>query len=271
MADEVDDAVPDSSRAPAFQFYPKDFLADERVRLMSLAERGAYITLICHCWSEGTIPADVATLARVIGTPETALRKLWPAVAPCFRPAAHDAGRLVHPRLEREIKKQRAFRRKQAENGRKGGRPHNPNKPNPNPSLSPRANQSPSSDLVLSESGSVFQTHVNERVRVFPPPRDKSPSEVSDDVAERAGRFCERYADLYAELRKGARYLGKPSLDFQEALQLVGTWDDRRLEQIARLFLTTDHDFAEKGSRTMAQFRSMASWCDSKLVEAGIA
>lgn len=268
----IDMADSDSTtgRAPAFQFYPKDFLSDERVRLMSLAERGAYITLICQCWSEGTIPADVAKMAKVIGTPEAPFRKLWPAIATCFKPATNDATRLVHPRLERELKKQRAFRRRQADNGRKGGRPPHVGKPNPNPSLSTRANQSPSSDLVLSGSESGSQTHVSERVRAFPP-REKGPSEVSDDIAERAGRFCERYAELYAKHRKGARYLGKPTLDFQEALQLVATWPDARLDQIATVFLTTDHEFAEKGSRTMAQFRSLASWCDSRLVEAGIA
>ena len=107
--------------------------------------------------------------------------------------------------------------------------------------------------------------------KTVPIRRDLSPSEVSDDTAERAGRFCERYAELYAQCRKGARYVGRPALDFQEALTLVGTWSDARLEQLARAFLTTDHEFAEKGSRTMAQFRAMASWCDSQLIEAGIA
>lgn len=104
-----------------------------------------------------------------------------------------------------------------------------------------------------------------------PVPRDPSPSEVSNEVAERAGRFCERYADLYVKHRKGARYVAKPALDFQEALQLCQVWPDDRLDKLAQVFLTTDHDFAERGSRTMAQFRSMASWCDSRLVEAGIA
>ena len=94
----------------------------------------------------------------------------------------------------------------------------------------------------------------------------------ADSVEMRAGRFCqETYPSLYEKHRKGARYVSKPHLDFQEALELCRVWDDARLEQVATVFLTTDHEFAEKGSRTMAQFRAMASWCDSKLVEAGIA
>lgn len=94
----------------------------------------------------------------------------------------------------------------------------------------------------------------------------------ADSVEMRAGRFCrEIYPVLYAKHRKGARYVSRPTLDFQEALELCRVWDDERLAKIAAVFLTTDHEFAEKGSRTMAQFRSMASWCDSRLVEAGIA
>lgn len=119
--------------------------------------------------------------------------------------------------------------------------------------------------------GSSQTVQAFQKVSTVRQPRVLTPSEVSDEIAERAGRFCERYADLYAKHRKGARYLGKPTLDFQEALQLVATWDDQRLDKIATVFLTTDHEFAEKGSRTMAQFRAMASWCDSRLIEAGVA
>ena len=87
----------------------------------------------------------------------------------------------------------------------------------------------------------------------------------------RAGRFCQEiYPALYAKYRHGARYVGKPHMDFQEALQLCQTWPDDRLEKIATVFLTTDHEFAEKGSRTMAQFRSLASWCDNRLREKGL-
>jgi hypothetical protein len=96
------------------------------------------------------------------------------------------------------------------------------------------------------------------------------PSEAGEALADRAGRFCERYAELYTEHRHGARYHNKPSLDFVEALGLVETWDDARLEQLAVAFLTTDEAFCRNGSGTIAQFRSRASWCDTKLREAGL-
>lgn len=106
-----------AEKAPAFQFYPKDFLMDGNVAGMTLAERGAYITLICLCWQEHSIPADLTRLARMVGEPPAVFRRIWPALRPCFR-ASPDRGRLVHPRLEREREKQEAFRLRQSAAGR---------------------------------------------------------------------------------------------------------------------------------------------------------
>ena len=95
---------------------------------------------------------------------------------------------------------------------------------------------------------------------------------AAETVEMRAGHFVTvTYPALYQKYRKGARYVSKPTFDFMEAVELCRVWDDARLEKIATVFLTTDHQFAENGSRTMAQLRALASWCDSKLVEAGIA
>lgn len=99
---------------------------------------------------------------------------------------------------------------------------------------------------------------------------DLQPSHATPEQGARAARFCERYAELYAEHRKGARYYAKPSLDYVEALGLVSTWDDARLEQLVEAFLTTDEPWCRNGSGTIAQFRARASWCDAKLREAGL-
>jgi hypothetical protein len=102
------------------------------------------------------------------------------------------------------------------------------------------------------------------------------PSSFSEDLRERAGRFCERYAELHEKHCKGAKYLGGfksglggTSFDFQEALALVQTWDDARLDKLAHAFLVTDDEWVASGSRTLARFRSRASWCDERLRERG--
>lgn len=85
-------------KAPAFQFYAADWLADEDVRAMSLAERGAYIDLLAFCWREGSIPDDIDRCARLLGCASKEMRAVWATVRERF--AEGDAGRLVSKRME---------------------------------------------------------------------------------------------------------------------------------------------------------------------------
>ncbi len=138
-------AGPKSSKSPAFQYYPKDFLTDSNVLAMSLTEIGAYWKLISICWIDDTLPTSTAALARLVGVPHAHFSRLWPALAPCFK---EKSGRLIHPRLERERAAQAAYRAKQSGNGKLGGRPkkHNPEKPTASSGLSQiEANESSSS------------------------------------------------------------------------------------------------------------------------------
>lgn len=94
---------------------------DGNVAAMTLAERGAYITLLCECWTEGSIAADVGALARRCHVSKVAFSRLWPALEPCFVPVYGD--RLIQPRIERERQKQETYRAMKAAAGRQGGRP----------------------------------------------------------------------------------------------------------------------------------------------------
>ncbi len=104
--------------APAFQFYPKDFLTDTNVVVMTLQELGAYIRLLCLCWLDRSLPTDMETLARLCRVSPACMTKLWPALAPCFRVVE---GRLIQPRIERERQKQETWRALKAAAGQKGG------------------------------------------------------------------------------------------------------------------------------------------------------
>lgn len=105
-------------RAPAFQFYPKDFLTDGNVAGMSLQERGAYISLLCLCWLERSLPDDIGRLANLVGVPRSSMVRLWPAIGRCFRTSPTDQARLIHPRLEAERRKQDEYRRRQSDAGK---------------------------------------------------------------------------------------------------------------------------------------------------------
>ena len=222
---------------------------------------------MCLCWTEGTIPSDLLRLARLCEVPVRVFRHLWPGRAPCVQVRG---GGLFNPRLERERKKQAAHRDERSDSGKRGA--------------AKRWESHPASEVA---SHALAITPVNGLAIVQPMAKHSSSSSSSssssfkerahvrasdeDALSQRAGLFVrETYPALYEKFRNGAKYVGKPNLDYLEAMELCRTWDDARLAKIAQVFMTTDHEFAEKGSRTMAQFRSLASWCDSRLREHGL-
>lgn len=262
--------------APAFQFYPKDFLSDSHVVAMTMTERGVYITLLCLCWMEGSVPVSAATLARLCGLSMPTFERLWPALEPCF---TNVDGRWVQPRIERERRKQATYRTMKSEAGKQGGRPKADGKQKlirgqthgKQQLTRSQANESPpsSSPIFVSDLQSPKEEREKkERVSL---------SAVADpflqeEITERAGAFVRTYEALYPECLHGARYAVKPARDYASAVTLCTTWrDDARLLKLARIFLTTDHQFAAEGSRTITQFLALASWCDARLaaVETG--
>jgi len=101
--------------SPAFQFYPQDFLSSPKVRHMSCAARGAYITLLCDCWLEGSLELDLAALACRVGMGIEEFTAIWRgALGRCFDEVD---GRYVNPRMEREREIAEAFRAKMSEAG----------------------------------------------------------------------------------------------------------------------------------------------------------
>lgn len=134
--------------SPAFQFYPRDWLSDPNVCLLSYEQEGWYIHLICHCWMEGHIPADAHQVGRILGFRDHDIAGLEECqlldrfnkrqddirelLDLCFVPEAQlENGEaqlqaqlqyLVHPRVERERKAQLERRKERSNSGRRGGK-----------------------------------------------------------------------------------------------------------------------------------------------------
>ena len=83
-------------------FYVDDFLNDESVILMTLAERGAYVTLLAHQWKEGSIPSDKHSLARIMRVDSDEFDAVWQNVKQRFVEHQTAKKRLVNPRLDDE-------------------------------------------------------------------------------------------------------------------------------------------------------------------------
>ncbi len=105
-------------KTPAFQFYPADYLADMRVRMLSFAARGLYVDLLCYCWREGWIPADSSAIAQLSGCHDPAIVEACIAL---FEPGK-EPGKLIHKRLEDERAKQEKHRLERKEAGAKGAK-----------------------------------------------------------------------------------------------------------------------------------------------------
>ena len=108
-------------KAPAFQLYAKEFLQDEAVIAMELDAVGAYIILLCHQWTEGSIPADPALLARICRTTTERIEEIWPQLEGKFsRKESHNKKRLVNRKLELIRKEKNNFNASQTQHGLNG-------------------------------------------------------------------------------------------------------------------------------------------------------
>lgn len=65
------------ARLEWFKFYPGRWRGSRRVALMTPAQKGVYMDLLCMAWEEGSIPDDPAELAFHLRLPLKVFRPLW--------------------------------------------------------------------------------------------------------------------------------------------------------------------------------------------------
>jgi uncharacterized protein YdaU (DUF1376 family) len=109
-----------ADKSPAFQFYPRDFMTDDAVLLMTNEQIGAYVLLLCQAWlMPDGLPAAMSSLARFAHCTEARFaRCIWPGIRVRFQ--QNGDGRWFNPRLEKERAKQLANTERQSGRGRKG-------------------------------------------------------------------------------------------------------------------------------------------------------
>ncbi len=103
-----------------FPFDPADWLTDMHVLRMTLAQRGAYITLLCFEWLEGWLPSDSESLARLVGVGADDWDGIWRE--PLSDRFKEKSGRLFNPRLEAERKKAKRLHDDRVRWGREGAK-----------------------------------------------------------------------------------------------------------------------------------------------------
>lgn len=137
------------AKNPAFQFYASDFLTDTNA--WDAIETGIYIRLLATQWVNGFLPNDTKRLARISGVEDGIFEKAWVIVGFKFGLAKNN--QLFNKKLEEIRATKLAFIEKQAENGKKGGRPSKKavEEPIENPSLSSGLTQTISQKKPIEE------------------------------------------------------------------------------------------------------------------------
>ena len=209
-------------KSPAFQFYPDSWLSSMTIALMTPAEEGAFIRLLCNAWLQPDcgLPDDDNALAEL-----SRLRKAWPRSAALIRSKFEAReGRLFNLRLLAEREKQAEWSRKSAIGGKQSATKRQPKskggsdlvdewyEPNGN-SSSPSSSPSP---LSGGEEGP--------KVVAFSPP-PPPPGNGSKDTTKRTPPWWEkdwRYiAKAIAEVRRQAGNLqNAPPREPDEAICL---------------------------------------------------
>jgi hypothetical protein len=105
-------------KSPAFQFYPKDFLSDAKVIMMSREARGAYITLLCIDWLEDGFRKDLLPQYAGITNDGSAIAQL----CECFIAHPSKDGYVTNPRLQKERKKQEDYSKERSGSGKRGAK-----------------------------------------------------------------------------------------------------------------------------------------------------
>ncbi len=104
------------NKAPAFQFYPRDYL-EKRVLRMDLEAQGAYMQILCYMWLDSddqcSIENDLKVISRLLGITPTKARKLLGQIQWPGDPILLEEGdRLVSKRLRKVRQEQIALSKK---------------------------------------------------------------------------------------------------------------------------------------------------------------
>lgn len=166
------------AKDPCMPLYARDWLA--ATRLLSPIARAAYIDLLAYQWLEGPLPNDTERLRRICSYDREEFALAWAEIAPEFDETPEG---LVNDRLKAIYDEREQHRRKQAENGKKGGRPRKGENPDETQTESEsKANQKPKENP--NESQIETQTKANGKPKPEPKQKPASASASASAIAD---------------------------------------------------------------------------------------
>lgn len=112
---------------PYLKFYTADWLADPKVRTLTLEERGFYMDLLCLMWQQKPgykTSRNLANFARTFGITRAKVERLLAKLQAKLGQSLLVSDEWIEsPRLKKEAGRVQDISEKRAESGRQGGRP----------------------------------------------------------------------------------------------------------------------------------------------------
>jgi uncharacterized protein YdaU (DUF1376 family) len=105
---------------PYFPLYAANFIASKPFRLMTIEERGLWITMQLECWVNGSVPADQKELAKYLGCSIEEIQRSFSQKQYSFLEKIGDE--LKSPELEEQRKEFMERREQQRLGGIKGAK-----------------------------------------------------------------------------------------------------------------------------------------------------
>ena len=105
---------------PYFPFYAANIMSNRAFRLMSLKERGLFITLLIECWVNGSIPSDFVDMAKILGLTFDEVKSAYTNLQSAF--FHQQGGQIISHELEGYRKGYLETREKQRLGGIKGAK-----------------------------------------------------------------------------------------------------------------------------------------------------
>jgi uncharacterized protein YdaU (DUF1376 family) len=236
-------------KRPAYQWNVNDARGDEVFLLMSYEQRGIYRELLDQQWVEGSIPADLNQLAVLLHLPPSRFAKVWPLVSTKFR--SIEGGRLVNNRLEEYRRELDAWCEKQAQNGRKGGRPKTHGLAMGNPRDSQTEPKKSSSTQTSTKTVSKEQK------------RGGSAENAPSGTRE----FLIWFQSEYKARRNGAVYFVKWEAHGAIVKRLLTGHPIERLKKHAIILLRSNEQWIESTDRGIEVLSAKINWLEERLCE----
>jgi uncharacterized protein YdaU (DUF1376 family) len=201
---------------------------------MSAAEVGAYIRLLCHQWHQGAVPADPVKLERITGLKCSKLDEVLTKFE------KKDDQTFVNSRLEKTRGTIEEFRRKQAVNGGKGGRPAKPSLSKTETQKNPGLSFGLSLANPNESSHTHSHTHSQDTAKAVPPNPQGGTVEVSDFKIRVASWFRRKPTTAWSQKEEKAWKVIK-----------IDTEDFRTLENYYTMDFPDGADFRRRDLQTL--------------------